>query len=85
MFFHSSQKDVKAKSILKAKFGKPIEVTNAHIQCVHRVIIRPGITCKEISCFMRNSACRRLIIENVEQFLIFPRERDYRILIFLCE
>ena len=85
MFFHSSRKDVKAKTILKAKFGKPIEETNAHIQCVHRVIIQTGITFKEISCFMRDSACGRLIIENVEQFLIFPRERDHRILIGLCE
>ena len=81
MFFHSSQKDVKAKTFLKAKFAKPIEETNAHIQCVHRVIMRTGITCKEISCFMRDSACGRPIIENDEQFLIFPRERDYRILI----
>ena len=47
-------------------------------------------TCKKIPCYMRDSACRWLIVENfkvcwryVKYFWIFPRERNFRILIGL--
>ena len=30
----------RAKTILKAKFGKPSEINNAQIQCIHGTIIR---------------------------------------------
>ena len=57
---------------------------------MHGTIIRTGITCKNISCYMRNSACRWFIVENVKifrsfvkHFLIFPREGNCRILIGL--
>ena len=55
-------------------------------------IIRTGITSKKIFCYMRNSACRWLIVENarifwsyVKTFWIFPREIYCRILIGLCK
>ena len=34
----------------------------------HGTIIRTGITCKKIPCYMRESACRWFIIENVKIF-----------------
>ena len=56
----------------------------------HGTIIRTGITCKKITCYMRDSACRWLIVENakifqsyVKHFLIFPREKNCRIFIGL--
>ena len=52
--------------------------------------MRTGITCKKIPCYMRDSACRWLIVENakifrsyVKHFKVFPRERNCRILIGL--
>ena len=58
----------------------------------HETIIRTGITCKKISCYMRNSACRWLIVVNakifgsyVEHFSIFPRTKNCRTLIGLCK
>ena len=58
----------------------------------HGTIIRTGITCTKISCYMRNSACRWLIVEStkifgscVEHFSIFPRKRNCRTLIGLCK
>ena len=58
----------------------------------HGTIIRTGITCKKIPCYMHDSACRWFIIENakiirsyVKHFWIFPRERNCRILIGLCK
>ena len=38
------------------------------IQLTHGTIIRTGITCKEIPCYMRNSASRWLIVENAKIF-----------------
>ena len=35
---------------------------------VHGTIIRKGITCKKISYYMHDSACRRLIAENAKMF-----------------
>ena len=34
----------------------------------HGIIIRTGITCKKIRCYMRDSACRWLIVENAKIF-----------------
>ena len=34
----------------------------------HGTIIRTGITCKKIPCYMRDSACRWLIVENAKIF-----------------
>ena len=58
----------------------------------HGTIIRTGITCKKIACYMRDSACRWLIAENikifrsyVKHFWIFPRETNRRMLIGLCK
>ena len=60
--------------------------------------VKPGDSCvfqkenpfKKIPCYMRELACRWLIVENpkifqshVKHFLIFPRERNCRILIGL--
>ena len=60
--------------------------------CRHGIIIRTGIACQKIPCYMRDSACRWFIVENanifriyVEHFWIFPRERNCRILIGLCK
>ena len=56
----------------------------------HGTIIRPGITCKKIPCYVRDSAFGWLIVENakifqsyVKCFGIFPHERNCRILIDL--
>ena len=58
----------------------------------HGTMIPTRIKCKKISCCMRDSACRWLIVENdkifrsyVKKFLIFPRERNCRIFIDLCK
>ena len=34
----------------------------------HGTIMRAGITCKKIPCYMRDSACRWLIVENAKIF-----------------
>ena len=45
---------------------------------IHGTIIRTGITCKKIPCYMRDSACRWLIVEHekyfevIKTFLNFP-------------
>ena len=36
--------------------------------CKHGTIIRTGITCKKIPCYMRDSACRWFIVENTKIF-----------------
>ena len=58
----------------------------------YETIIQTGITCNKFSCYMRDSACRLLIVENpktfqscIKVFLIFPRERNCRILFGLCK
>ena len=50
--------------------------------------IQTGTTCKKILCYMRDSACTWLIVQNAEifwsyvkHFWILPRERNCRILI----
>ena len=52
--------------------------------------MQTGVSCKKISCYMRDSASRLVIVENskifrscVKHILIFPCERDCRILIGL--
>ena len=34
----------------------------------HETIIRTGITCKKIPCYLRDSACRWLIVEYAKIF-----------------
>ena len=58
----------------------------------HGTKIRGETTCKKIRYCMGDSSCRWLIVENAKIFrsyvknvLIFPRERNCRILIGLCE
>ena len=34
----------------------------------HRTAIRTGITCKKIPCYMRDPACRWLVVKNVTIF-----------------
>ena len=66
-----------------------LEVTLS-LRIHHRAIIQIGIACKKISCYMRDSSCRWLIVEcakifrsYVKHFWIFPREENCRILIGL--
>ena len=73
-------------SILKTTIHFKIKPSN------HGTIIRTGITCKKIPCYMRDSAYRWFIVENakifrsyVKHFWTFPRERNCRILIGLCK
>ena len=58
----------------------------------HRTIIRTGITCKKIPCYMLDSACMWPIVENVKifrsyvkYFWIFRNKRNCRLLIGLCQ
>ena len=58
----------------------------------HGNIIRTGITCKEIPCYMRDSACRWFIVKKakifwsyVKHFWILAGVRKCRILIGLCK
>ena len=36
--------------------------------CKHGTIIRTGIICKKIPCYMRDSVCRWFIVENAKIF-----------------
>ena len=36
--------------------------------CLHGTIIRAGIACKKIPCYMRDSACRWFIVKNARIF-----------------
>ena len=40
------------------------------LDCNYGTIIRTGIACKKISCYMCNSACRWLIVENDKNFKV---------------
>ena len=58
----------------------------------HGTIIPTGTTCKKISSYIRNSACRWIFVKNVKifrsyvkHFWTFPRESNCRILIGLCK
>ena len=58
----------------------------------HGTVIQTRITCKNIFCYMYDSACRWLFVENakifrsyVKHFLIFPRERNRGILFGICK
>ena len=57
----------------------------------HGTIIRTGITCKKIPCYMRDSTCRWCIVKKakifwsyVKDFWILTGVRKCRILISLC-
>ena len=39
----------------------------------HGTIIRTGITCKKIPCYMRDSAGRWFIVKNVKMFQIYVK------------
>ena len=39
----------------------------------HGTLIRAGITCKKISCYMRDSACKWLILENAQIFRSYAK------------
>ena len=39
-----------------------------NVGCDHRTIMRTGITCKKIHCYMRDSACRWLTVEKAKIF-----------------
>ena len=63
-----------------------------NLKVYHGTIIQRGITCKKIPCYMRDLAFRWFNVENakifrsyVKHFLIFPREKNCRILIGLCK
>ena len=58
----------------------------------HETIIRAGITCKKILCYMHDSACRWFIVQKakifwsyVKHFWILTGVRKRRILIGLCK
>ena len=40
----------------------------------HRILMQTGITCKKIPCYMRDSACRWLIVENPKIFRSYVKE-----------
>ena len=41
---------------------------NNYNQLTHGTIIRTGITCKKIPCYMRDSACRWFIVKKAKIF-----------------
>ena len=45
-----------------------ILVTFSNINFNHGIIIRKGITCKKIPCYMRDSACRWFIVKKPKMF-----------------
>ena len=56
----------------------------------HETITQTGITCNKISCYMRDSACRWLIVENTKifqsyakHFKIFLQQIIYLYMIYL--
>ena len=81
----------KTIAISKIVFQSFITTAPNHI-INHGTIIRTRMLCKKAPCYIRDSACRWLIVENakifrsyVKHFRIFPRERSCRILICLCK
>ena len=42
----------------------------------HETIIRTGITCKKIPCYMRDSACRWFIVENAKVFRSYVKQES---------
>ena len=45
-----------------------------NLKCAHGTTIRTGITYKKILCYMRDSACRQLIVENTKLFLSYVKK-----------
>ena len=80
-------------NILCDPFRILINLPYKGLRCLNgTLILQTGIACKKISCYMRDPACRWLIVENAEifrsyvkHFWIFPRERNCRILIGLSK
>ena len=74
----------KNKIVFKVKVEDLIfgNAASIHLQSLRRInlLLTLGIACKKISCYMRDSACSWLVVENtkifqsfVKYFLIFPR------------
>ena len=49
---------------------------------IHGTIIRTGITCKKIPCYMRDSASRWLVVENAYNFevMLNIKESSFQLL-----
>ena len=58
------------KTTSSSRILKTIYIIMVVIYCYlkHGTIMRAGITCKKIPCYMRDSACRWFIVENAEIF-----------------
>ena len=89
-FRHAKDETVTGRFLRKEVLLKHFQLYSLQMQ--HETIIRTGITCTKIFCYMRNSACRWRTVENakifrsyVKNFRIFPGERNCRILIGLCK
>ena len=52
---------------------------------LHGTIMRIGIICNKIFCYMLDLACRWLIVEKVKIFRSYVKERNCKILIGLCK
>ena len=48
--------------------NKHVALQNLSIYYTHGTIIRTGITCKKIPCYMLNSACRWFIVKKAKIF-----------------
>ena len=60
---------VESESLLKVIELLSVQQMNTReINVYHETIIRRGITCNKISCYMQDSACRWLIVENAKMF-----------------
>ena len=44
------------------------------VQLEHGIIIRTGITCKKIPCYMRDSACRWFIVKKPKIFQSYVKQ-----------
>ena len=47
-------------------FSTPSEQFCSQLPLTMELIIRPGITCKKISCYMRDLACRWFIVKKLK-------------------
>ena len=69
-----------------------LSIDTSESSCYHGAIIRTGVTCYKISCYMCDSFYRWLTFKNakifwsfVKHFWLFPLQRNYRFLIGLCK
>ena len=58
-----------ARESLQAFLPRYVRVAS-HAVLIHGTIIGTGITCNKTSCYMRDSACRWLIVENTKIFYV---------------